>query len=218
MLRPLSSPAAVLLGALAALGVPGLTACGAGHPSSGTTPSTPSTASSTPTPQPSGTPTPAAAVSTPSGPATGARIAGTGYSFRVPSGWRDVTAKLGQPGVDRAAAASTPVGGFRSNVNVVRVPKAIAAGQLAAVVRSVRARMLGSAPHYAVRPPTSVDGTVGGHLAGVRTQGGTRYWLEQFVLPDARSTLVVSFSFSPRLPAADRSRTIDAVLASWRWR
>lgn len=145
-------------------------------------------------------------------------MSGSGYRFHVPKGWRDVTSKLGRADVDRAAAADASVAGFRSNVNVVPVANQVAPGQLDIVVDGVRKKMLASAPSYAVLPRTVIGGTVAGHLGGIRTQGATRYWLEQFVLPDHARTLVISFSFSPKVPAASRARTIASVLVTWAWR
>ena len=148
-------------------------------------------------------------------------IEGTGYAFTAPVGWRDVTEKLKGTslGVDRAAASTRPMGGFADNVNVV-----IAGGgqatpaQLDAAAQQIKQAMRASAPAYRILPRTSVAGTPAAHLAGMRTQGKTRYWLEQYVVVRSEAGYVISFSFSPVTPPARRQQLVRAILAHWSWR
>lgn len=152
-------------------------------------------------------------------PAHGAGIRGRGYTFRIPQGWRDVTARVDhRGGVDRAAGARVADHGFNSNVNVVVTPGALTPAQIVQVTRSIEQRIRPSAPSYAVRPPVLVAGEHAGHLAGLRSRAKPPYWLEQYVLSHGHRAYVVSFSFSPRVPASQRRQVIDAVLASWTWR
>ena len=148
-------------------------------------------------------------------PATGARVVGDDYRFRVPTGWRDYTKQLDDDRVDRAAAS---VRGSRSSVNVVLTDQSITSGQLDAVLETIRDKILPSAPAYEILPEVTVAGARAGHLGGLRTQDRTKYWLEQYVFGHGAHTYIVSFSFPPKVRAAARARTIGAILASWRWR
>jgi len=171
-------------------------------------------ASATPSPAlPSASPLPTPAKSGSQGP----EVAGTGYRFRVPQGWRDVTSMISRQGVDRGAAAAVPTHGFTSNVNVVIVQQKVPDNGLGQVVETIRKSATGYAPGYAVRAPTTVAGGVAGHLSGLRSQDGAKYWVDQFILPHDALTYVVSFSFSPRIPAATRTRMIAGMLGTWQW-
>jgi hypothetical protein len=151
--------------------------------------------------------------------ATGIEVNGTGYRFRAPKDWRDVTSALsGNAGVDRAAGARRAEHGFNSNVNVVVTRGALTPSQVVTVTRHIRDRIRPSAPSYAVLPPVLIAGEPAGHLAGLRSGAKPPYWLEQYVLSHGTHAYVVSFSFSPRVPAAQRRATTASVLASWRWR
>lgn len=208
-----------LLGAGLVAGCDGASGSAATSPSRNATPraSAPASGSASASASASSTaprPTPLSAA-----PARGARITGQGYTFRIPQGWRDVTARVDHHGgVDRAAGARVADHGFNSNVNVVVTPGALTPAQIIQVTRSIEQRIRPSAPSYAVRPPVLVAGEHAGHLAGLRSRAEPPYWLEQYVLSHGHRAYVVSFSFSPRVPAAQRRHAIDAVLASWTWR
>ncbi|MGN6250620.1 MAG: hypothetical protein ACTHNS_02270 [Marmoricola sp.] len=175
-------------------------------------PSFPGTPKSRPSPLPSPARLRAA-------PPTGPVLAGTGYRFRVPAGWRDVTGTLDRTsGVDEAAGAREAVDGFNSNVNVVVTHGALTTSQVITVTASIRDRIRPTAPHYAVRQPVLIDGETAGHLAGLRSRAKPPYWLEQLVVSHGSHAYVVSFSFSPRLPASRRERLVASVLAGWSWR
>jgi hypothetical protein len=142
-------------------------------------------------------------------------VLGDDYSFRVPAGWRDYTKQLDDDRVDRAAASTR---GSRSSVNVILTDQSITNGQIDAVLQTIRGEILPTAPAYEVLPERTVAGARAGHLAGLRTQDGAKYWLEQFVFGHGAHTYIVSFSFSPTVRERVRSRTIDSILATWRWR
>lgn len=189
------------------IGLSGLLLAGCGASAS---PTTGDPGSKTPSSAPSAAPITAS-------PMTGTAVHGTGYRFSVPRDWRDVTARLDRDDVDRAAAAAVPDHGFDSNVNVVVTDGRVAPGQLPAVVGRIHDQMQSSAPGYRVLAPRTVAGVRAGRLAGVRHQGDASYWLEQYVFARGDHTYIVSFSFSPKVPAPQRSGTIESVLASWRW-
>jgi hypothetical protein len=167
------------------------------------------------TPAPSAPSAPAPTAS----PADGPAVTGSGYTFHLPHGWRDITSKLRRrSGVDHVAGALTAVGGFRSNVSVVVKPGGLSAPQVATVTRTILDRMRASAPHDAMLPPTTVAGSPAGHLAGLSHRATRPYWLEQYVVGHGDHTYVLSFAFSPKVSASERRATIDSMLASWSWR
>ena len=150
-------------------------------------------------------------------PARGSRIKGTGYSFRVPKGWRDIGSTVSARGADTAAAAAAPVAGFTTNVNVVIVNQSFTRAQVGEVTRRARAEVGADSASYLVAAPTTVAGSVAGHLRGPHTYGKAKYWLEQYLISHDDHTYVASFSFSPKVAAGTRDQQIAAVLASWSW-
>lgn len=160
--------------------------------------------------------TPAAGIPAPDGP----RITGHGYSLSVPKGWRDVTGKLkaGAGQIDRAAADRSTTKGFAANVNVVITGGGAGTrAQLDAAAEQIRQAFKDTAPHYRVLPHATLAGCPAAHLAGVRTQQHTRYWLDQYIVIRRDKSVIVSFSFSPSVPATQRRKTIISILNSWKW-
>jgi len=153
----------------------------------------------------------------PVAPATGVKVPGTGYAFRVPEHWRDVTKQVSTPGVDTAAAAATATAGFTSNINVVVANRAFTAGELTEVTERARSQVDGNANDYRIEEPTRVADALAGHLRGMHDSGKTSYWLEQYLISHGKHTYVVSFSYSPKVPEAKRDQQIASVLASWTW-
>lgn len=196
---------------------PLLAACGgtaapAAAPSASGSPTAPSSTAS-----PVSAPSSPAAVSGSARPATGPRISGAGYSYRAPKGWRDFGSTLSAKGADSAAAALTPTHGFTSNVNVVIVDESFGRDQVDAVAERARDEVDAGSHTYKVLAPTTVAGSIAGHLGGPRTSSGATYWLEQYLISHGSHTYVVSFSFSPKVPGSERSKEIAEILASWTW-
>lgn len=150
-------------------------------------------------------------------PAQGPRIHGSGYSFRVPTDWRDIGDVTSARGADTAAAAVKPVDGFTSNINVVIVDRSFTRDQVDEVTRRARTEVGGSSSKYLIARPTTVAGSIAGHLRGPHSYGTAEYWLEQYLIAHGSHTYVASFSFSPKVPVKARDRQIASVLASWSW-
>ncbi len=187
---------------------PLLAGCGGG-PGGSADPGT--SASPTPSTAPViATPSPAAA-------ATGIKVAGTGYAFRAPARWRDVSKQVSARGVDTAVAAARATAGFTSNINVVISNESFAADQVEQFTENARVQVDGTTSDSVVEQPTRVAGAVAGHLRGMHNSGKTSYWLEQYLISHGTHTYVVSFSFSPKVPAAKRNHQVASVLASWSW-
>jgi len=198
------------LSALAWLVAPALVACGGA-----TTPTTPQPARDPST----GTTAPAPITAPTAIPApTGITITGSGYSFRVPKHWRNVTGTIAARGIDAAAAADLPVAGFANNINVSVSDTAFTRDQLDMVTELARAKVGVHSTDYAVAAPTLVAGAIAGHLRGPYQLAKKKYWLEQFLVAHSGHTYVVSFSFSPAVSAAKRDKLIASVLSGWTWR
>jgi len=195
------------LGLAALVLAPVLAGCG-GTSGAEKTPASPTIDTSSPTIE---APSPTVAA------ATGVEVPGTGYSFRAPTQWRDVTKKVSKAGVDTAAAAATATAGFTSNINVVIADRAFTAAQLDQVTERARSQVDGQADNYQIETPTTVAGALAGHLRGTHEANKASYWLEQYLISHGKHTYVVSFSFSPKVPETKRDKQIASVLASWTW-
>lgn len=204
--------------ALAALGIAGalLTACGGDDGAGGA--ADPVSPSDTPSSSPTAPAEPTAVRSSFGKPATGPLMKGTGYTYRLPAGWRDNTklVKARQPIVDTAGTEAETTDGFADNVTVGfdSAPDAT----LDDIEAAVPSRLEDLVAQVRGRPRVLVDGVEGVHHGGPAVDGDRRFHLEQVVTLDDEFRLgVISFSFSPDVPAAERSRSVDSVLASWRW-
>lgn len=208
MNRTAASGAAVVL----ALGL--LVSCG----DDGDSPdeATPSTSSSESSP----TPTPTQEPDTDFGkPATGPLIKGTGYQFKAPQGWTNITKQAREVNklVDRVAGESESDDGFQDNVYVSF--DSAPGSTLDQLEASVPDQVSKSIKRLDVRPRVVLDGVEALHHRGRSTASPTDYFLDQFVtLDDDGLVTVITFSLSPDLPEKARNRTVDSVMATWKWR
>lgn len=182
---------------------------GAGDPPPPSTPASPPPSAEAPSPSPR---------SDLGEPATGPMVKGTGYTYRLPAGWRDTTrlVKARQPIVDTAGTERATTDGFADNITVGfdTAPGAT----LDSIEAAVPSRLRSLVPDLQVRRRVLVDGLEGVHHGGAARDGDRRFHLEQVVtLGDDSRLGVISFSFSPGVPAARRARLVDSVLASWSW-
>jgi hypothetical protein len=143
-------------------------------------------------------------------------VTGAGYAFRLPARWVNASS-IAKPPVDRLALGST-VGGFRTNVNVIREPRppgldlgrAAIAGQRA-VERAVHAT--------SDAPPASLR--LGGEPAYTSvyrfTQKGRHLREQQVQAFHGAGVFTVTLTADARGFAAGQS-AYRALLASWHWR
>lgn len=152
-------------------------------------------------------------------PAKGARIKGAGYTYRIPASWTDITAsaKGVQRSIDSAAGESVFTDGFRDTltVNFDKAP----GGTLADLEASVPGQLARTVKKLVVQPHVAIQGVEAIHHRGRVTKGTTKYFLDQFVTIDEDGRItIITFSFSLELAKKLRDKTVDSVLASWRWK
>ncbi|MDN5895815.1 MAG: DUF1795 domain-containing protein [Nocardioides sp.] len=147
-------------------------------------------------------------------PADGATVKGAGYSYSIPSDWKDITkeAKKVQQSVDTAAGVAKPSGTFRSNLNVgINDAPGTTLDQLE---KAVPAQLKSMSPNLKSLPRVSIDGHEAIHHRGDASQQGTKYFLEQFAtIDDDGKVMILTFSFDPDTKQADRDKVINSVLA-----
>lgn len=188
--RDVPPAARILLLALAL----GLAGCGGGDDDGGaTTPATTRTAT--------------AAVA----PATGDRIAGSGYELRAAKGWTDVKQQLG---ANADVILATQSG---SIVNVLR-EKLPAGADRAAVLRALTRSVLAGAGATQQSPsvPANLDGADGiSFRVRIKTDRGPADGRVVIVIHDGYAYAVAG-STSPDEPVS-AERAFRSMLASWRW-
>jgi hypothetical protein len=149
-------------------------------------------------------------------PATGPVITGTGYTYRVPKTWGDVTAraKKVQASSDSAASEKAATDGFADNISVGYQSTDATLAELEAVLP---AKLRSLVKKLDTLPHVTIDGVEALHHRGLAQSAGTTYFLEQFaVLRDGR-VAIINFSLGQSLPVAEREAMVASVMASWTW-
>jgi hypothetical protein len=168
------------------------------------------------------------------------RVQGTGYSYSVPDGWKDVSAEaMNEPSVEIAGIRpdSAVVGerdaGFATNVNVIRegnLPAGTTAREYAeASIAGVRdPRAAGYPPELVetferMRPrqiSEARDAELGGENAAswsyVSTQGGRVLRVWQIAAVMHGSGYTVTLTALPQQAEAGKA-ALDEVVESWEW-
>jgi hypothetical protein len=145
---------------------------------------------------------------------------GTTYAVKVPSGWTDSTGKTrtGAIRVDRLLIGPT-VGGFRTNVNVIREPRREDAS-LDDVVKASQ-RQVEQAIGAKVGPGRPAALKIDGEPALSYTyrfrRSDKRLRGRQVQVFHAGQIYTVTLTSHARA-APDARRAFDSVLRSWRWR
>jgi len=146
-------------------------------------------------------------------------VAGDGYTFALPTGWRDATeqfkkySELIDLGAVNAGQADRP---FSDNVNVLRnadqdqLPPAQAEVQFTDELRTVASRVR-------VLPPARVDGVEALHLTGRTDAGEVTALTDQYIAYVGDAYYVLTFSYDRSTPRARRVSEIGAMLDSWTW-
>lgn len=176
--------------------------------------SSPSAASPTPTAEESQAP----ADTDFGAPAKGARVKGKDYTYRMPMAWKNMTqqARTVQKSIDSSAGEATFDDGFKDNVSV-NFDKA-PGSTLDDLEASVPDQLAKNVKKLDMRPRVILDGVETLHYRGLFVSGASKYFLEQFTSIDEEARItIISFSFSPDLPKAERDQVVNGVLASWKW-
>jgi len=119
-------------------------------------------------------------------------------------------------GTDTLAVDLDDTDGFSDNVNVILSPAgAISSEQIedAGVTELENA----GAEGVEARPRIAIAGEESAHLTALFSTDGVEYQIDQYYPTHDGQTYIVTFSFSPDVPAADREDLAESVLASWTW-
>ena len=149
-------------------------------------------------------------------PATGPKVTGTGYTYRVPTIWADVTkrAKTMQARVDTAASEKAATDGFADNLSVDVGSEDVTLDQLAT---SIPVELEALVKKLEALPRVTIDGVEALHFRGPARSAGTDYFLEQFAAVHDGGVVVINFSLGRSMTAARRDALIASVMASWKW-
>jgi len=194
-----------------------LTACGDGGDD--TTDADPSpSASPTPSATPTASESPTAKEVDFGKPAKGPKIGGSTYSYRVPVGWIDNTASAREVNseIDTSGAEADGSDGFRNNVTVTSI--VATGGNLDDLEADITIQLQDVAKEIEQRDRIILDGQPMARHVGLIKAKPVNYLLDQLsgIDEDGRVT-VIAFSYARDVPAKERTRLTNAVLASWRW-
>jgi hypothetical protein len=213
--------------------VPGLTACSGSDPSRDTSPEAAVSSGASSAPPSSAPPSTGPAEETPSAAdssltassgaasssAAARRLAGDGYSFALPAGWRDATEQFKEYSelIDAGAVNAEQDGQpFSDNVNVLRnadqaeLPPAQAEHQFVEELGTV-------AEGVKVQPAATVDGVEVLHLSGRTVAGEVTALTDQYIAYVDDVYFVVTFSYDSGTPRIQRKAEVASMLASWTW-
>jgi hypothetical protein len=148
-------------------------------------------------------------------PATGASVAGDGYSFTAPEGWGEQDNSVA-PGTDTVAVDSAPTGPFASNVNVVLSPAGAFTPDEVEAAAGTELETSG-ATGVSVLDRMTVAGSESAHITAVMSISGLSYRIHQYYVTNEDQTYIVTFSTDESVPDEDATGIAESVLATWTW-
>ena len=161
------------------------------------------------------TPTPTTPRTTPlsAEPAHGPVISNDDFSYTAPEGWEES---------DESRAMSLAVDvhdedGFVDNINVVTDSTLV--GLQGTELEDAAEQMLGdaSATQIRAKDPIEIDGEEAAHTSAAVELSEPKYRIEQYAFSHGDSGYVVTISFSPEVPAAERDEVSESILTTWKW-
>lgn len=217
LLVPLGACASDSEGQVATMGAPASPPADAADDSAATEPDSPEPSDS-PTESESGDPsTPPEPPSTVA-PATGVAMTGTGYTYRAPEGWHDITKQMkeSQQSVDTAIGEKLSTSaGVRDNMNVVSSPAI--GDQLQQYEDSAPEALKFMVKDLDTYPRTTIAGEEAVHVGGIANTGGISFFFEQYAVQRGNTVYALSFAVEKDLTDDERRELIDSVITSWEW-
>ena len=149
-------------------------------------------------------------------PANGPEIAGDGYTYSVPKDWADITtrARSLQASVDTAASEKAATDGFADNISTGYQSTDAPLDDLE---EAMPAQLKGLVDDLETLPRVTVGGVESLRHRGPAVSAGTKYFLEQFAVPQDGQIAIITFSFSRDLPERQRDAVVSSVMATWKW-
>jgi hypothetical protein len=146
-------------------------------------------------------------------PANGSVISNDAFSYAVPEGWVES---------DQSRAISLAIDladddAFVDNLNVVTDTTfvGIEGTELEDAAEQILADA--SATHITAREPVQIDGEEAVHASAFFELGEPKYRIEQYAVAHDETGYIVTLSFSPDVPAAERDKISESILATWKW-
>lgn len=165
-------------------------------------------------PKPSTT-TPTTVESTPlsSEPADGNAVSNDDFSFSVPDGWEESETRA----VSLAVDVDDSSDGFPDNINVVSDDTFL--GLEGAELEDAAEDILGdaSATRITTHGAVQIDGEEAIHTSAYFELGTPKYRAEQYVVSHDDKGFVITLSFSPDVPTAERQDISTSILTTWKW-
>lgn len=156
-------------------------------------------------------------------PAGGLAMRGTGYGYNLPKGWEDISAQLkkSQPGIDTGGRQKPATPPFTSNMNTLTTPSQISGSpsdsDLDGLAAQIKQEVASLAPKVETKEHTTIAGAPAVHQEGEANSGGTKFFLVQYFAVYNGNNYGVTFAFASGTSEANRTKTIEPVLASWKW-
>ncbi|MEV7397740.1 hypothetical protein [Aeromicrobium sp. NPDC092404] len=164
-------------------------------------------------PKPSAS-TPTTVESTPlsSEPADGNAVSNDDFSFSVPDGWEESETRAVSLAVDVEDSD-----GFPDNINVVSDDTFL--DLEGADLEDAAEDILGdaSATRITTHEAVEIDGEEAVHTSAYFELGTPKYRAEQYVVSHDDKGFVITLSFSPDVPAAERRDISTSILTTWTW-
>jgi hypothetical protein len=146
-------------------------------------------------------------------PADGDTISTDDFTYTVPKDWKE---SPNSNAITLAVDSKDP-DGFADNINVIKDNTVV--GIKAEKLEDAVKKMLtdANATGVAVKDRVQVDGEDAVHVGAVFDLNGTRYRTEQYAFAHDESGYVVTVSFSPDVPTAERDKVSESILTTWKW-
>lgn len=146
-------------------------------------------------------------------PADGDTISTDDFTYTVPKDWKESS----QTSALTLAVDSKDPDGFSDNINVV-ADKTIVGMKADKLEDAVEQALEGGkATDVTIKDRVEVDGEEAVHVGAIFDLNGTKYRTEQYALSHGDSGYVVTVSFSPDVPAAERDEVSESILTTWKW-
>lgn len=146
-------------------------------------------------------------------PADGDTISTDDFAYAVPKDWKE---SPNSQAITLAIDTKDP-DDFPDNLNAVK-DDTVATLKGDALVDSVKKALADAdASGIAVKDPVQVDGEEAVHVGAVFDLNGTTYRTEEYALSHDDTGYVVTFSFSPDVPTAERDTICESILTTWKW-
>ena len=146
-------------------------------------------------------------------PAQGSEISNDDFTYAIPEGWEESDGS-------RAASLAIDVhdnDGFVDNLNVVTDHTLV--GLEGTELEDAAEQILAdaSATDITAKQPVQLDGEEAVHTSAYVELSVPKYRIEQYAVVHDETGYIVTLSFSPDVPAAEREEISESILTTWSW-